>query len=317
MKANRVSIVIPTYKRPGRVLEAIASCLSQIHLPYEVLIGDDSPDEATAQAIASLAPVAGVSLRYMHNKPSLGQVSNVNNLFSQAQGELVMLLHDDDLLLPESLATLTGILNENPEVSLAYGRQYIIEDNGDINAESSISFNRDFYRDAEFEGTVLTPFEAGLGQQIPNNGYLLRAEVLQHIRLRPESGDGCDYDFGFQLGLAGYRPYFINKYLGMYRLSNQGVTTAGGHAGGGDAGYQAYRLMRNCQIDTPRAQAIRNRRLYERAPIAITECVVRGKKKEALAIYFGRWYRSRMLSLGGIKRILYILFYMSPTRLAK
>ncbi|RZK30111.1 MAG: glycosyltransferase family 2 protein [Hymenobacter sp.] len=311
MKANRVSIVIPTYKRPVRVLEAIGSCLGQTHLPYEVLIGDDSPDDATAQAISKLAPVEGVALRYMHNQPSLGQVGNVNNLFHQAQGELVMLLHDDDLLLPESLATLTAILNENPDVSLAYGRQYIIEDSGNINPESSISFNRDFYRDAEFEGTVLTPFEAGLSQQIPNNGYLMRAEIPRHVKLRTEAGDGCDYDFGFQIGLAGYRSYFVNKYLGMYRLSAHSISHYG------DAGYQSYCLMRDCKADTPRAQSIRARRMYERAPIAITECAVRGKKKEALAIYFSRWYRSRMLSLGGIKRILYILFYVSPAKLAR
>ena len=311
MKVNRVSIVIPTYKRPARVLEAIASCLGQTHRPYEVLIGDDSPDDATAQAIGKLTPVEGVALRYMHNKPSLGQVGNVNNLFSQAMGELVMLLHDDDLLLPESLATLTAILDENPDVSLAYGRQYIIKDNGNIHAESSVSFNRDFYRDAEFEGTVLTPFEAGLSQQIPNNGYLMRAEILQHVKMRAEAGDGCDYDFGFQIGLAGYRPYFVNKYLGMYRLSDHSISHYG------DAGYQAYCLIRDCKAETPRAQSIRDRRMYERAPIAITECVTRGKKKEALAIYFSRWYRSRMLSLGGIKRILYILFYVSPAKLAR
>lgn len=313
MKAKRVSIVIPTYKRPVRVLEAIASCLGQTCLPYEVLIGDDSPDEATAQAIAKLEPVAGVTVRYMHNQPSLGQVRNVNNLFSQAQGELVMLLHDDDLLLPESLATLTAILDEHPEVSLAYGRQYIINDNGDINPESSISFNRDFYRDAEYEGTVLTPFEAALSQQIPNNGYLMRAEILQHLKLRTEAGDGCDFDFGLQIGQAGYRPYFINKYLGMYRLSEQAVS----NSNTSDCGYQGYRLLRDSTAETPRAQSIRNQRMRERAPIAITECVTRGNKKEALAIYCSRWYRSRMLSLGGIKRILYILFYVAPARLAK
>lgn len=313
MKANRVSIVIPTYKRPDRVLEAIASCLNQTHPPYEVLIGDDSPDDRTAQAVGKLAPVAGVALRYMHNQPSLGQVNNVNNLFSHAQGELVMLLHDDDLLLPESLATLTAILSENPDVSLAYGRQYIIHDSGDINPESSISFNRDFYRDAEYEGTVLTPFEAGLSQQIPNNGYLMRAEIVQHLKLRAEAGDGCDFDFGVQIGRAGYRPYFTNKYLGMYRLSAQAVS----NSTSSDCGYQAYRLLRDCTAETLRAQRIRSQRMRERAPIAITECVARGKKKEALAIYFSRWYRGRMLSLGGIKRILYILFYVSPAKLTK
>ena len=304
MHIRQVSIVIPTYKRPARVLEAIQSCLNQNTLPHEILIGDDSPDNRTELAVKQLIAESVIPIRYIHNVPSLGQVNNVNMLFSKAVGGSVMLLHDDDLLLPESLSTLTTILEERPEVSIAYGRQYIIDEKSEIDPESSITFNRDFYRDYEFEGSVLTPLEAGLSQQIPNNGYLIRAEILEKVKLRPEATNGCDFDFGLQLGLAGYRTYFINKYLGMYRLSAQAVSNSSNN----DAAYQAFRLMRDCAVNTPRAQSIRARRMYERAPIAITECASAGKREEALAIYFSKWYRSRILSLGGIKRIIHILF---------
>lgn len=303
MNVQQVSIVIPTYKRPIRVVEAIQSCLNQNLLPYEILVGDDSSDSLTEEIVRELAVSSQVPISYVHNAPSLGQVSNVNMLFSKAAGGSVMLLHDDDLLLPESLSTLTAILAENSKVSIAYGRQYIIDEQSEINPESSINFNKDFYRDAEFEGSVLTPLEAGLSQQIPNNGYLIRAEILKKISLRKEAGNGCDFDFGLQLGMAGYQTYFVNKYLGMYRLSAQAVTNSSGN----DAAYQAFRLIRDCAAITPRAQSIRARRMYERAPIAITECITVGKRKEALAIYFSQWYRSRILSLGGIKRMLNIL----------
>lgn len=304
MNVQQVSIVIPTYKRPIRVVEAIQSCLNQNLLPYEILVGDDSPDSITEEIIRELAVSSQVPISYIHNIPSLGQVNNVNMLFSNAAGGSVMLLHDDDLLLPESLSTLTAILTENPKVSIAYGRQYIIDEQSEIDPESSINFNKDFYRDSEFEGSVLTPLEAGLSQQIPNNGYLIRAEILKKISLRKEASNGCDFDFGLQLGIAGYQTYFVNKYLGMYRLSAQAVTNSSGN----DAAYQAFRLMRDCAALTPRAQSIRNQRMYERAPIAITECATAGKRKEAIAIYFSQWYRSRILSPGGVKRMLNILF---------
>jgi glycosyltransferase involved in cell wall biosynthesis len=313
MDIQQVSIVIPTYKRPARVAEAIQSCLNQTLLPYEILVGDDSPDARTKEVVEKLANTAVVPIRYTHNTPSLGQVSNVNTLFSKASGGSVMLLHDDDLLLPESLSTLTSILDGDSTISIAYGRQYIIDEQSQIDPESSITFNRDFYRDAEFEGSVLTPFEAGLSQQIPNNGYLMRASVLKKVRLRKEASDGCDFDFGLQLGLAGYRTYFINKYLGMYRLSAQSISASDT----GDAASKAFKLMHDCAADTPRAQSIRARRMYERAPIAITEHAIRGKRKEAFAIYFSQWYRSRIVSLGGAKRLIHILFPSVFTRKTK
>ncbi|MBJ6144328.1 glycosyltransferase family 2 protein [Hymenobacter sp. BT559] len=304
MDVTQVSIVIPTYKRPIRVIEAVRSCLNQILPPYEIVIGDDSPDTVTEEAINQIISTTSIPIRYIRNTPSLGQVNNVNNLFSNAKGGSIMLLHDDDLILPESLSTLTAILANDPTISIAYGRQYIINEQSEIDPVSSISFNKAFYRDAEFEGSILTPFEAGLSQQIPNNGYLIRAAVLEKVRLRSEANDGCDFDFGFQLGKAGYKTYFINKYLGMYRLSAQSISSSKTS----DMASQAFRLIRDCAADTPRAKSIRAKRMLERAPIAITEYAIRGNRKDAFEIYFSKWYRGRIISLGGAKRFIQILF---------
>ena len=310
---SKVSIVIPTYKRPRLVAQAIASCLAQTVAPYELLIGDDSPDEATAAVVAELAQASAVPIRYVHNIPSLGQAGNVNSLFAAATGTEVMLLHDDDLLLPDSLETLTAIFADDPSVAIAYGRQYLIDDAGQIDPISSVTFNEDFYRVPQYEGSVLTPLEASLSQQLPNNGYLMRAPIVRQVQLRAQAGVGCDFDFGFQLGKAGYKMFFVNKYLGMYRLSAQSIS----HSKNCDMAYQSFVIMRGCTIDTPLGQQIRTRRLRERAPIAITECVAIGKKREALAIYFSKWYRNRIFSLGGLKRMAYILFYFDFQRVSK
>jgi glycosyltransferase involved in cell wall biosynthesis len=302
---SKVSVVITTYKRPVLVIEAIKSCLNQTYLPYEILIGDDSPDNLTADAVANIDNNSPVLIRYIHNVPSLKQARNVNMLFKEAAGDKIVLLHDDDLLLPESLETLNNVFINYPSVSIAYGKQHIIFENGELDPNSSISFNEDFYRRAELEGSILTPFEAGMSQQIPNNGYMVKTEVAQKLLWRTDIGDGCEYDFGFRLGVAGYQTYFVNKFLGMYRLSAQSISGAGGS----DMAYQSFKIMRDCHTETAMAQSIRSRRLYERAPIAITECALRGYRKEALSIYFSKWYRNRILSLRGIKRIAYILFF--------
>lgn len=302
---SKVSIVITTYNRPMLVIEAIKSCLNQTVLPYEIVVGDDSNNHNTAESIDNLLNETSVIIRYIHNVPSLKQSRNVNMLFESALGDEIMLLHDDDFLLPESVETLSNIFRDNPSVDIAYGKQYIVSELGEINHESSISFNEDFYRTSEYEGSILTPFEAGLSQQIPNNGYMIRAEIAKKMLWRTDIGDGCEYDFGFRLGVAGYKTYFVDKYLGVYRLSAQSISGAGGS----DMASQAYKIMLNCKAETLKAQNILEKRLYERAPIAITEYSLRGNRQEALAIYFSKWYRTRMITPRGIKRILHILFY--------
>ena len=41
--------------------------------------------------------------------------SHVNQLFVAAQGELLVLLHDDDLLLPNALEAIIKPLQQNPD----------------------------------------------------------------------------------------------------------------------------------------------------------------------------------------------------------
>ena len=45
---------------------------------------------------------------YLRNESSLGQAGNVNQLFARARGERLVLMHDDDFLLPGALTAMDG-----------------------------------------------------------------------------------------------------------------------------------------------------------------------------------------------------------------
>lgn len=305
------SIVITTYNRPVFLAQAIHSCLAQTKLPDELVIGDDSPGDESRLVVEEIAMHSPVKIRYIHNQPSLKQARNVNMLLEAATGDRIMLLHDDDLLMPESLQTLSDVFTAHPNTSVAYGKQYIIDKDGVIDMPSSETFNRDFYRENQYEGAVLTPFEAGLSQQFPNNGYLIDATVARHIKWRYDVGNGCEYDFSYRIGLAGYELRFIDKYVGKYRLLPDSMS----HSKTADQALQAFIIMRDGPVPSAMAASIRERRLTERAPIAITEAVNVGRRQEAIAILFSPWYRGRILTPRGIKRVLYILLYGRMTRL--
>lgn len=92
MNAN-FSIVIPTYNNLDLLKSALASALSQEYSSYEIIIVDDSTTNAIEEYINNENLE---SVRYYHNKPSLGAVKNWNYGVSLAENDYIILLHHDE-----------------------------------------------------------------------------------------------------------------------------------------------------------------------------------------------------------------------------
>jgi glycosyltransferase involved in cell wall biosynthesis len=118
-----ISVCIPTCDRPQLLRKALESALSQTLPACEILIGDDSSNDASEKVVAAARATSKVPLIYFRNLPPLGQAGNTNRLFRAATGECLVLLHDDDLLLPGALADLANCWKEHPELTAAYGKQ--------------------------------------------------------------------------------------------------------------------------------------------------------------------------------------------------
>lgn len=296
-----ISILIPTYKRPELILEAIHSCISQGYSPYEIIIGDDSPDNLTELVIQVLKASTKANIIYIHNKPSLGQVENVNMLIDKATGERIMLLHDDDLLVENALANLSNCFEKDNSISVAYGKQYIISNEGIIDKKGTAEFNRDFYRTSEYEGCKLTSLEAGLVQQFPNNAFLIDAQLAKQIRYQ-QVGDACDYDFGLRVSQTGKRIFFLDCYTAKYRLSAVSVSLTSNN----NAALTAYLLASNISIPA-KSIPLRDNWLKARSGVAISNALANQNINAALKIYFSKHHLSKVMTLGGIKRFYSIL----------
>ncbi|HXV25108.1 MAG TPA: glycosyltransferase family 2 protein [Alphaproteobacteria bacterium] len=210
-----VSICIPTCDRPLLLWEAILSCFAQSHRPLEVLIGDDSANDDSKSLVETIVSPQGVTLRYRRNRPRLGQAGNVNSLFDAACGDWIILLHDDDTLLPGAVGLLLDRFNSDPEIVAAYGKQWLMSFDGAVLEQESESLNRFYFRDPGHAGTRLSALEAALVQQFPNDGYMVRSSAARALRY-PEEGETdrvswCDFAFG--LRLAQHGPFhFLNAF---------------------------------------------------------------------------------------------------------
>jgi glycosyltransferase involved in cell wall biosynthesis len=220
-----VTICIPTYNRPVLVREAVDSALGQSYPAIEVIVSDDSQDDRTKQALADVLAVGGV--RYVQNKPALRQAGNVNQLFDLARGELLVLLHDDDLLLPDAVVVLANCFNAYPSIAAAYGKQYLIDLNGKVDEDGSVALNAYYRRTAEHVGRQRSSLESALTGQFPNDGFMIRSSIAREVRYRDDAsvGDACDFDFGLRLAGIADGFYFLDQYTAKYRLTGVSLST--------------------------------------------------------------------------------------------
>jgi glycosyltransferase involved in cell wall biosynthesis len=116
-----VTVVTPTFRRPGPLVQAVRSALAQEGVRVEILVLDDSPEGSGCVALADLGD-ARVTVR-QRPIPSGGRPAVVRNEgLAEARGRYVHFLDDDDRLPASALQTLVGVLDRRPEVAVAWGR---------------------------------------------------------------------------------------------------------------------------------------------------------------------------------------------------
>jgi len=184
-----VSVCIPTRNRPQLVRAAIESVLRQGYRPLEILVGDDS--DSPEPSCLSEYEGSGITIRYQWNKVPKGQAGNVNALLTAVQTPYVLLLHDDDLLLPGALRHLLEPLEHSADIVAAFGKQQLITHEGALLPEESEALNKDYYRTSEFAGSRLSALESALVQQFPNDGYLVRTAAAQRTLYRTDGKVHC------------------------------------------------------------------------------------------------------------------------------
>jgi glycosyltransferase involved in cell wall biosynthesis len=91
--AADISVVIPTFRRPALLKEAIESVLAQ-HVQVEIIVVDDSPERSAEP----MAKGFGSKVQYLDNpNPTGGWPSRVRNLgWPRATAPLIHFLDDDD-----------------------------------------------------------------------------------------------------------------------------------------------------------------------------------------------------------------------------
>lgn len=111
---SRVSVLIPTYNGEQYLSEALERLFDQSGVPFDVWISDDASTDRTP---AILDRFAGGICHVIHQPFRLGLARNHQFLQTCGVGKYITFLHQDDLLVPDSLRRRVDCLEANPVVS--------------------------------------------------------------------------------------------------------------------------------------------------------------------------------------------------------
>lgn len=222
MSTPVVSICIPTYKRPELLERAIRSCLAQTYPHFEILITDNSPDDASGQIVARLNDVR---IHYHKNETNLGPFGNTNLVATLATGAYVKFLMDDDLLKPRCLELMVAALDKNPSAGLVMAPMDLIDGNDRRIFPRFYVFRKMAYRYRYQVGDGLIHrkkiLHAFLVKDYPccvPSGVMWRRECFERLGYFDKEADFAgDLDFCMRVA-AHWDFYYIDQTLSSWRL---------------------------------------------------------------------------------------------------
>ncbi len=195
-----VSIITPAYNRADYLDETIQSILNQDYANVEYVVLDDGSKDHTREV---LEKYTGKILWESH--PNMGEVRTVNKGMAMAHGDLVAVVNSDDPLLPGAIKTAVNLMQDHPEVLVAYPDWIKIGPAGERISQVQVA-EYDYAYTLRYHHCIVGP------------GAFARRRAVELIGFRdPAFRYVADFDYWLRLGLHG--PFMrIPQSLATFRV---------------------------------------------------------------------------------------------------
>lgn len=206
MKATpRFSIVTPVYRpRTDHLQQTIDSVHEQTFEDWEWILVDDASDDASVVEVLRRAEQLDSRIHVVERKENGHIVAASNDGLARAQGEWIVLLDHDDLLLPDSLQEIDHAIRENPNAGYVYTDEDKVDDAG------------------EFSGAFQKPDWSP--ERLRHQMYLGHLSALRHDLVKKVGGfhkgfDGSqDHDLALRVTEISDKVVHIPKILYHWRM---------------------------------------------------------------------------------------------------
>ena len=209
MKNNpKVSIVIPTYNRLNELAELMESLSQQTYKNFEVIIVNDCGD--SIEVLSTLYPELEMTI--INLKENMHHVYARNVGVTKAKGEFIMLIDDDDLIVPTHIETMMNAIK---------GHDLVYSDVEIIDYDENAMIGRIAITRKLFAYTYDLEEMKKFSTFVPS-GCLYRNEIHQTIGLFDEEvRNYWDWDFFLRVA-ENFKVNRVNYASVLYSFSQHG-----------------------------------------------------------------------------------------------
>lgn len=188
----RISIAIPTRERAEFLAASLRTCVAIKDPGIEIIVSDNASEDNTRAVVAGFNDPR---IRYVHTGKRLSQRQNFENALNASSGEYVMMIGDDDAVLPGQFARLRAILEAQkpealswPSVFYQWPAAHKRAGGGMLRLRKELLFGNAFNRTREEQTRAICDLERTREDFSPKlyHGVLSR-EVIE--RLRAKTGE--------------------------------------------------------------------------------------------------------------------------------
>lgn len=204
----RWSVVVPAYNCAQFLTDTLGEAVAQLgdRNDAEIIVVDDA---STDDPEAVVRAVGMGCVRYERNQHNLGAIGTFNRCIELAQGELVHMLHGDDIVLPGFYAAMEAAMDGSPALS-AMCRTI------DIDASGATLHESRRYR--EGTGIWAGAFDAfAVSNRVRTPGIVVRRSAYEQCgTFRTDLPHAADWEMWTRLAAAG-PVVFVDDVLAGYR----------------------------------------------------------------------------------------------------
>lgn len=126
----KTSVYITSYNQKKYLVEAIESVLAQTFFPSEIVIVDDFSTDGSQEVIAGYVARYPAVIEAVYHSRNCGVARTRIDALSRVTGDFVTYVDGDDRFLPTKLEKEAKLLQENPDVPIAFANNYYINVTG-------------------------------------------------------------------------------------------------------------------------------------------------------------------------------------------
>jgi GT2 family glycosyltransferase len=286
-----VTVAIPTYQRLNYLKAAVESAMLQTYENVEILIGQDPTPLGLDPEILDWCQTLTenhLQVRYQSNHCNLGLAGNWNALADGASGDYIIIIGDDDILLPTFIETL--IQSAHPDTDVLFSDHYVIDSQGKRLQSTTEQWTKTYHRSDLSPGGLTAPEICAWQNSIPMSTSLIRTAEVQRLRFK-EDLNNPEIEFFIRLAQAGGSFVFVPDRLAEYRLHEQSATSSG-------RGLRSHRLVSYLLPlgVNPEVEPYKQSLLSELMVNAVSNFLLDNEKVKAGELLKSKYYPSNIFS---------------------